>query len=232
MTIDILVGDRWSIIGATGSGKTVLSRELLKFYAKQTYRENYGFLVPIYILDTKCQGDFKFFEQKTMGKVVRGNIVPTPHMPRHQPFLVWQPEEDNFEMYNEFFKGIYQSAKLNHTPSIIYIDELSSIQNSLGKAPRYYDILLKQGRGMHNGVISVTQSPSFIPSNLLRQTTHAIRMHLNDDYDTKKLTKIMGVESLEPPEHDYGFWYRNCTKPIKKAKAKYFSDFKEFMGYE
>lgn len=223
--ISAMIGDRWVIIGATGSGKTWLSRDILKFYANAT-----GGKVPITILDTKIQGDFKEFEKKSIATVIEGNdpeaVVSAM---RKKPFTIWRPEVDNFDDYDRYFQGVYQSARKKHTPSITYIDELSSITNQSGKAPRYYDILLKQGRGMHNGVISVTQSPAYIPQNLLRQATHVIRMHLNDEYDMTKLAKVVGRDALEEPMDDYGFYYRNCTKPLRKSPAVYFADRKEFI---
>lgn len=224
--LEVKVGDRWVIIGATGSGKTWLSREILKFY----YRATAG-RVPIYILDTKMQGDFKDFQARSVGQTHKGNTLP-PILKKTggKPFVVWQPEEDDFQLYDDFFKAIYQAGKLNRGPAIVYLDELSSITNGAGKAPRYYDILQKQGRGMNIGLVSVTQSPAFIPANLIRQATHMIRMHLNDDYDVKKIVKAMGPEALDDPFDDFGFFYRNCTKPKKKSPAVYYEDMKEFFG--
>jgi DNA helicase HerA-like ATPase len=221
-----MVGDRWAIIGATGSGKTWLSRDILKFYANSTAGR-----VPITIFDTKMQGDFKEFEKRNIANIVEGNDPrKVVSVMWKKPFTIWKPEFDNVEDYNEYFRLVYQSAKHKHTPSITYIDELSSITSQGGKAPDYYDVLLKQGRGMHNGIISVTQSPAYIPQNLLRQATHMIRMRLNDDYDIKKIARTMGNDALDEPEHDYGFWYRDCTKPKRKQPAIYFPDRLEFLG--
>lgn len=147
-----------------------------------------------------------------------------------KPFTIWRPEEDDTDMYNAYFRGVYLSARNKRTPSISFVDELSSITNSVGRAPKYYDVMLKQGRGMNNGLISLTQSPSFVPANLLRQATHVIRMQIIDDYDLKKLAKVLGPEVYDAPPDDYGFWYRNCLKPPIKSPAQYFSDFKDFIG--
>jgi energy-coupling factor transporter ATP-binding protein EcfA2 len=227
LAIKIKVGDRWTIIGATGSGKTVLSRSLISTYVRATNGR-----VPIVILDTKMQGDFDYFEKrKDLCVVVRGdNPKKVFQAMGKKSIVIWRPDEDDHDMYNEFFKLVYYSARNNGTASISFIDELSSITTQSGKPPRYYDILLKQGRGMHNGLISLTQSPSYVPANLIRQTTHLIRMHLSDDYDTKKLAKIMGKMAYDPPRDDYGFWYRECSKPLHKSPAMYFEDFRDFIG--
>lgn len=227
MASPIQVGDRWAIIGATGSGKTVLSRALLKFYYRAV-----GGRVPIIIFDTKIADDFKEFEKrKDLTQIIKGNDPEKVlGVAWKKPFTIWQPEKDIREMYDAYFAGIYYSARKKRTASITYIDELSAICNKLGDAPTHYDVLQKTGRGTHNGIISVTQSPSYVPSNLIRQATHMIRMQINDDYDLKKIVKSMGKESLEPPMDDYGFWYRNCTKPVRKQPAIYYPDYKNFIG--
>lgn len=229
MPLQIKIGDRWAIVGASGTGKTVLSREILSVYNRATNGR-----VPILIIDSKCAGDFKYFEAyKKLTKVIVGNnakAVTAALFSGKWSFVIWRPQEDDFVMYNDLFRGIYLSARNKHTSCICFVDELSSICNMAGKAPRYYDILLKQGRGMNNGMISVTQSPSFIPANLLRQATHIIRFNMNDEYDSKKLTRSLGPQALIAPPDDYGFWYRNCLKPIGKSPAQYFPDFKDFIG--
>ncbi len=231
MPLRVNIGDRWAIIGATGSGKTVLSREILKFYANATKG-----LVPIYILDTKVQGDFKQFEHPSLGRVVRGNKIPDPVTnTKGKPFTIWQPESDDEEMYDKFFEQIYLKGRnmKSGNPGIIYIDEISSVSSPSGRSfPRYWDILLKQGRGMDIGLINVTQSPSYIPPNLLRQATHVVRMHLNGEYDPKKMSSAMGKAANEEPVDDYGFYYRNQSKPIRKSPVMYYSGFQEFFGLE
>lgn len=229
--IELGVGDRLAILGATGSGKTVLLREILKWYANATRGT-----VPIYILDTKVQGDFDMFLRRGIGHLIKGNQVPSPvRDTKGAPFNVWQPEEDNLEMYDEFFKGIYQlarSGKPRQFPGIVVTDELSSITMPSGKGTRHYEILQKQGRGMNVGMIGLTQSPSLIPNSFLRQATHMIRMHLNGEYDPKKMASYMGKSANEEPVDDYGFFYRNCSKPIAKSPVQYFPDFKDFFGME
>lgn len=229
MGIPIQIGDRWAIVGASGTGKTVLSREILK----TIYRATVG-RVPIGIIDSKISGDFKLFEaDKKRTKVVTsssGIEAAKVLLSGKWSFVIWRPQEDDPDEYNAYFKYVYMSARNKKTASVTFVDELSSICSQIGKPPRYYDILLKQGRGMHNGMISVTQSPSFIPANLLRQATHIIRFNMNDEYDAKKLTRSLGPEAMIAPPDDFGFWYRNCLKPIRRSPAQYYSDFKDFIG--
>lgn len=219
--IKINIGDRWAILGATGSGKTTLTKHLLSTLAYATQGK-----IPIYILDSKISGDFQEFTRKGIGVLHTGNKLPPIHDVKYGAFQVWQPEEDDKELYDEYFKQIYK----NREPCIIYIDELGSLTNAKGTVfPRYYDILLKQGRGLHIGLISTTQSPSYVPANLLRQTTHLVRMRLNSEYDVKKLVGTMGKEAEEEPKDQFGFYYRDCTKPKSSNPTLYYKDLTEFF---
>ena len=227
--IHVAVGDRWAVIGGTGAGKTEFDKYLLRLYAAMAYQA--GRLFPLYILDTKISGDFREFHRKSIGHYHVGNTVPKLIHPQKdgKPYLVWQPEEDDTDLYDAFLKQIY----LARTPAIVLVDELGSLTNANAtRFPRYYDILLKQGRGLNIGLISNTQSPAYIPPNLLRQTTHLLRFRVNDQYDAKKLSKQLGREYGDEwePEHEHGFLYRNCTKPRKTNPPIYYKDMQEFFG--
>ena len=223
ITFDL--GNHAGVIGATGSGKTWWSRVLLENIAKGT-----GSLVPIFIIDSKMQGDFSKYERSPYGKRISGMKPPAIFEPRGKnPFRVWQPGEDDIDNYEAFFRSVYYARR----PAVVYVDELSSITNgSATKYPQHYEKLLKQGRGMGISVISVTQSPAFVPPSTLRQSTHWIRFNLNDEYDMKKMAKVMGPAALEPPLHDYGFWYRDTRRPVRKNPPIYFERMQKFFGLE
>lgn len=226
--LNINIGDRWAVIGGTGSGKTWFDRVLLKTIVGQAAAS--GRLVPVYILDTKLQGDFSEFTRPDIGQVARGNDLPKLLSPKERrPFLVWQPEEDDLDLYDAFFKKIYQARR----SCIVLIDELSSITNTnASRFPRYYDILLKQGRGMDIGLISNTQSPAYVPANLVRQATHLLRFRLNDEYDSKKLAKQLGRQygdEWNPPD-EFGFLYRNLSRPKLTNPTVYYKNMQEFFG--
>jgi KaiC/GvpD/RAD55 family RecA-like ATPase len=228
--IQIKLGDHWAIVGATGTGKTHFARHLITTIAQATH----GYL-PIYILDSKCpiarpdKSDFKMFFRKGIGRRHVGNKVPPIIRPQGRDFIqVWTPEEDDLDMYDEWYKQIYQEGQ----PAVVLTDELSSVTTEAGKGTRYFNILLKQGRGLEISMINLTQSPAYIPQSLLRQAMHVVRFRLNDEYDAKKLTKAMGRVVEEEPEHEHGLWYRNVQVPVKKMPAVYYKNMQEFFGLE
>lgn len=222
------LGDHWAIVGATGTGKTHFLRYLINTFAHATKG-----MVPIYILDTKCpiaipqKSDFKSYMGKGIGRRVVGNEPPGMIKPKGREFVtIWTPEEDILDMYDEFFRRVYKTGR----PALVVIDELSSVTTEQGRGTRYYNILLKQGRGLEQSMMNLTQSPSFIPQSLLRQAMHVIRFRLNDEYDSKKLKSAMGRSVEEEPEDEHGFWYRNVQVPVRKQKAEYYPDMKDFFG--
>lgn len=191
--------------------------------------------MPVYILDSKCpmaapgMSDFKEFFRKDIGVRHTGNKIPKPASPKGKDFVhVWTPEEDILEVYNEFFKTIYQAG----SPALVVVDELSSVSSARGDITRYHNILMKQGRGLNISVVNLTQSPSFIGQSIIRQAMHVVRFRLNDNYDSKKLNGVMGKAVEEEPQDPYGFWYRNVTVPVKKSPASYYKNMQEFFGLD
>ncbi|WP_157076387.1 hypothetical protein [Alicyclobacillus kakegawensis] len=233
--IEISLEDRWVVIGATGAGKTTFVRRLLTAYWRAAARKP-GRL-PIYILDTKGfaasrigRDDFRMFYRPGIGRLHRDAIPPKIIAPKHGPeFIVWQPDPEQVteDHYDAFFMSLYRSG----VPSLTYVDELSSLTDSSGKKfPRYYDILLKQGRGIYQALITTTQSPSYIPPSVIRQTTHMVRFRLNDTYDLQKIARVMGKAVEEEPPDEFGFWYRDARKPKAKNPPVYYTDLSEFFG--
>lgn len=217
----IKAGDHVVFLGGTGSGKTTLGKKILLDIAiagKGTY--------PIYILDTKLADDFKEYTKAGTGVLHQGNTLPPIIDPtKTGPFLVWQPEEDDPEMYDDFFKMIYQHGK----PCLIFVDELSSITTAGGKPTRYYSILYKQGRAKKIGIYSCFQSAAYVPPDLFRNTMHFFRLRLGNPYDVKKIGMVMGKEAESEPIDEYGFFYRDITKPIRTSPVKYYKDMTDFF---
>lgn len=226
--IKMKLGDHWAVVGATGTGKTHWNDMLIRTIATATR----GF-VPIYIIDSKApikrpeKSDFSFyFRNKKIGRRYVGNKLPPILRPDGTNFVaVWTPEEDDLDMYDDFYKQIYQEGR----PALVVTDELSSVTTENGRGTRYFNILLKQGRGLEISMASLTQSPSYVPQSYLRQAMHVVRFRLNDEFDAKKLTKAMGRAIEAEPEHEHGFWYRQVQVPIAKAPAVYYKDAKEFF---
>jgi energy-coupling factor transporter ATP-binding protein EcfA2 len=224
MSIEFGFDSRTILAGGTGSGKTTLAKKLINTY----YNASKG-KIPIYIIDSKMFGDFKEYEK--FGHVVQSEEAPDPFIPDEKlgSFQIWQTyqtDENDDGAFGEYLQKIFD----NREPCLIFIDELSSMCSQSGKKyPKALDLIYKQGRALNMAVICCTQAVSNFPKITLTQSSHAIRMNLNDEYDVKKLARIMGKQVEEAPLHQFGFWYRNLMKPVRTNPPEYFKDHKEFF---
>lgn len=215
-------GQHIAVLGGTGSGKTTWAKIFLNQIAAAS-----NFQVPIYVIDSKIQGDFDAYGKKGYGNFYYGNNLPPVENKDGSPFVIFQPEYDDKELYNAFFQQIYQRRK----PALVLIDELSSITGTIGtaSAPRYYEILLKQGRGLGISVVTLSQTARYVPLSLLSQVMHVLMFNLNSEKDHKKLIDLLGDMAKITPQHQHGFFYRDVTKPIKSNPPFYYKDYKDFF---
>ena len=218
--INFKLGDHVFIVGGTGSGKTTVAVEWIKALAIAT-----GGRVPIHIVDSKIDGTFAPFEKKGLGIAYTEN-PPTANLDG-SPFVIFRPEYDDKEMYNDYFEKIYRTRE----PAIIFIDELSSITGGTGHPPKYYSVLLKQGRSLNQSVITLNQMTRYIPLETLSQIMHIVVMNLQSEGDRKKLKDLIGDLANKEIPDKHGFWYRQTSEPIKSDKGKpyYYSDYNEFF---
>jgi hypothetical protein len=223
----IKLGDSIGIFGGTGSGKTTGALEITdNFYIQSKGR------IPIYILDSKNSGDFTKYTQQGIGKHYYGNDIPPLYNKKGEgTFIVWTPDTDDVEMYNEWFKRVYLNGRKNKQPCFIFIDELSSISSRGGATPLYYDTLLKQGRNLGGGcsVLSLIQQARYCPIAMASQLTHTFVFNMNNENDKKKMVENYGLDKNYKIPDQHGFWYRDLKKPKNVNPPKYFPTYKEFF---
>ncbi len=204
--------DRWLILGATGTGKTTYARELLK-HLHRVYPA-----VPIYILDSNGYGDFA--EWHGNGGLWASENVPPPITKGIQ---VWQPGVDDQDAYAAWFDQTLRTTG----PAITLVDEISSIGNKKGDAPREFERLLKQGRALGKLTINCSQEMAYVPKQIKTQTTHVVRFRMaTTGYDNQTANAIMGREKSAPePKARYGFLYRRIDKLMDVVEYASYQDF-------
>lgn len=210
--IDISLDDRWLGCGAIGCGKTTLARQLVNGL-QRLYP-----MASIYILDSK--GDRLFDHARNL---IETADAPPPVAPGES--YVWRPPTDDIDAYSAWFESILKSRR----PAIVYVDELSSIGKAHGQsfAPGYAK-LLKQGRSLHQCVITLSQEAAYIPRQVTGQLHHLIRMRLLDEYDAKKLDRLAhgAHDPRREPLRPHGLWYKRLDRA---APAREFQDWKALL---
>lgn len=201
--------DRWLVLGTTGSGKTTFARELVQ-HVQQLYRPP----PPLYILDSKMQGDFDQFPG-----IILSEEAPAPIT---QGVQVWQPVLDDWDAYDGWFGAILRSPG----PAVILIDEVSSITKGRGDTPDNFKRLLKQGRGGGKCVINCTQEIAQTPRQIANQTTHVVRFRLLDAYDRRNANSLVGLpKDASEPKSKYGFYYGRTDKAGSATEYRTYTDF-------
>lgn len=195
--------DRWAVFGMTGSGKTVLTTELVNALSRMFPQAG------VNILDSKHDSSFTHDPD-----LLEQDTPPAPALPGQR--IVWRPPTDVLAAYDAWCGDLLHSS----WPAIVNIDELANLGGTSGGASfvRNYHLLLKQGRDGEKCLLSCTQEAAYIPRNTLGQTTHIIRMHLNSDADEARLDRSIHHDNeRHAPEHEFGFWYKRVigvSKPI------------------
>jgi len=210
--LDLSLEDRWLWCGAIGCGKTTGARGLIG-----GLRKLYP-MASVYTLDSK--GDRMFDHEANL---VQTEEPPPPLAPGAS--VVWRPPTDDLGAYDAWFESILKTRR----PAIVFVDELSSIGKAHGQsfAPGYAK-LLKQGRSLHQCVITLSQEAAYIPRQVTGQLHHLIRMRLLDEYDAKKLDRLAHGkhDPRREPLRPHGLWYKRLDRA---TAAREFSDWRSLL---
>jgi energy-coupling factor transporter ATP-binding protein EcfA2 len=205
-------GEMYGIVGKTGSGKTTWEKTFIlsKWAKKPTLNR--------YFLDSKKQGDFTSKD----GPIIKSAMSPQP-LTGEGEIQIWQPSEDNIEVYDDYFNGILSAGK----PAIVGIDETINLKFG-NRIPRGYEILLKQGRlpGIH--VISCTQELARAPRQLISQASHILIFRVINTYDESMARQYLRLRETKelPFQGKFSFFY---IRPDIDSQAEFFSDYKEWF---
>ncbi len=176
---------RTIIVGQTGSGKSVMAKQLLLSTE----------LWPVVIVDTKHEielDDKSFPIAQTMVEVKR-LLNRKVHGIRVRP----SPEDLNeVEYYNELFKIIY-----DHKNVRLWIDELLGCVRGPTSFPYYLKALYTQGRSRGCGILACTQRPSGVPLFTLTESDVYLKFRLRMQVDQKRMSEMMGNSVLEPKDY-------------------------------
>jgi Cdc6-like AAA superfamily ATPase len=192
------LGQHWTVAGATGAGKTVFSKELVEQYRRKFPGAKR------YILNSTADPNL----EDVIGAVEHiGNTIPGK--PLDHQTLVWTPDYDDMEMYNEWLLSLLYARE----KAVILLDDIASLVG-YGRTIQVLDghmKLMKQGRKHGITVINGTQEMTRVPLMMFRQMSHFIQFRLsNDPIDLSYARKYLDIpkEAQRAPRGDYGFFHK------------------------
>ena len=224
---EINLSQRWSLIGATGAGKTTFARKLIA-----RYMWFYQLQLPIYIIDPKNVGDFDGFLPYTGQITEEADHIPGLGVrQKGKPVTIWHPDFDDLNAYDTFFDLVLYGARKHGMPGLVVVDEMGSITNKSGQATQGFEKLERQGRGLKVPIIGLTQSSAQIPFSMLRQASYIVLFTIDDEYDRRKLVSYFGNVAKTPPPDAHGFYVRNKLIPLAREPVHYYRNAQEFFQY-
>lgn len=192
------LGQHWTVVGKTGSGKTRFSLGLLEYCRRQWPR------VPRYVLNSTDDD----MPEIHAPREYRGNHVPDIITDAAYT-QVWVPDTDDLEAYNQWLlKILYRRQR-----AIVLLDEIASLtgySKQIGVLEGHVK-LLKQGRKMGITVINATQELSRVPLVMFRQMTYFVQFRINNDFNELARARSYLDQSREEhhqPLAPFGFHMR------------------------
>lgn len=168
-----------------------------------------------FVLDSKFDGDFDSWPGRVQQDRAPGRPGP------NQRYQVWQPIKLIPEEIERWLWLIRHSG-----PAILEIDELVHLCYGRNTYSDEYNIILKTGRSLKIGVITLTQELSRIPPNAYKQSNHRLGFYIEGRYDKMIRDDLLKWKVADPPD-TFGFYYQNRDA---RGQPRYYRTIQEFLG--
>jgi len=183
---------RITIVGATGSGKTV---------AGVWHLSHADFLSKPWIIY-----DFKRDELLArIGELDGAYEIGLNELPSHPGLYFVHVHPDESEGVQEQMRLIWQKQNIG-----IFIDEGYMVSPSPNKRS-WFRVLLTQGRSLHVPVIILTQRPAWLDKFVFTESEFYQVFRLNHSGDRKKIMEYVPAD-LSEPLPDYHSYYHDVGK--------------------
>lgn len=181
------------LVGATGTGKTTLAREILRGYPA------------VLVIDPKCTYD----PQDDRYRMVR-NPRSLKWWGRGK-FLHYRPDplHQSVSAYDDVYRWAYTRGEI-----LVYTDETYLTMHHT-TSPDWQRAVVTCGRELGVGAIFATQRPSGIDMRVLTESEHKVCFYLAHIDDRKRMAQEMGAVVLQDPvaaargtgqEMPHAFW--------------------------
>jgi DNA helicase HerA-like ATPase len=212
--LGVRLGQHWTVVGATGSGKTRFGVALLEYIRRQYPT------VKRYILNSSADSMAGVYSPIE----VEGNAVPDL-LVRPDHTLIWTPDIDDLEAYNTWLLKLLAARE----PAIVFLDEIASLLSKNGDALEGHIKLLKQGRKHGITVMNLTQEITKVPTAMFRQMSHYVQFRIGEDTpELSAARRFLHVtkEQQRNPLNQYGFYHR---KTSINSPTREYRDLQEFF---
>lgn len=192
LDVDIREGERAIIIGATGSGKTVMARALLREVPRLVVLDPKGTLGKWGLEEWNEETQERLYERE-----------------RVRVRVALEGGRDFEKFWESVLQEVYEATDL-----VVYVDEASGIIDSTKPGP-WLNSVWTRGREFNETGIAATQRPRNIPRIFLTEAEHYFVFTLRHPEDRKYVAGF-APELEEKVPHKHGFWYYNVNadKPI------------------
>jgi hypothetical protein len=211
-------GEHLTTIGPTGSGKTVLNRQLLRLRAqvvvlgvKQRDPELYGpFQKEGYELRRTFDADWIFDDEEP------DLILFVPQTTKQR---ATERRKELGERFRQALADIYQEGYW-----CVYCDDVSYLASQLGVTPELEELWLL-GRSEGVTLVASSQEPVNIPVMAYGMATHLFLFNNPDVYRARRMAELTGVNReiaqetiLSLPPHEFLYINKN-TKQLLRSKV-------------
>lgn len=208
-----LQGEHLTTIGPTGSGKTVLNRELLK-------RRDYVIVLGFKNRDAELYGPFQ-----AMGYELERSFDPVPTADTNEKLVLFVPRTEKHGAEGRAVKGRRFRQVLNDVYDVgdwtVYVDDLQYASDQLRLAPELEEIWML-GRSEGVTLVGSSQEPVDIPPMAYNAAVHLFLFANRDDYRAERMGKLAGINRqlvrevvLALPDHEFLYLNRKTGQMVR-----------------
>ena len=208
-----LQGEHLTTIGPTGSGKTVLNRELLK-------RRDYVVVLGVKNRDQELYGPFE-----RMGYKLEHSFQPQPPEDAEEALVLFVPRTDKQGVERRQIIGRRFRLVLQEVLRIgywcVYCDDVQYMADKLRLAPELED-LWQLGRSEKATLVVSSQEPVDIPVEAYSAATHLFLFANPDQVRAERMGKLAGMNRklveevvLSMPPHEFLYINKNTRQMVR-----------------
>lgn len=206
-------GEHLTTIGPTGSGKTVLNRELLK-------RRDYVVVLGVKNRDPELYGPFE-----RMGYKLEHTFNPQPPEDAEEALVLFVPRTEKHGVEGRAVKSRRFRQVLNDVYDIgdwtVYADDIQYMADQLRLGPEFEELWIL-GRSENVTVVASSQEPVNIPVMAYGQATHLFLFQNTDDKRAERMGELAGIHRkmvrevvLGLPQHEFLYLNKNSKLMVR-----------------